>query len=164
MKEEIKKSFLNYFLNISIIVLAVLCIVIGYSLVKNTLASKNNKPKNISDTSKTVTNQPNLTYQLDVQNGTGENGIAAEFRAFLKKKGFDVVEMGNYKNNDVTKTMVLDRRGNKKAALRVAEILGISERNIVQQRDSASFLDVTVIIGKDFMELNPYKEKQKNKE
>lgn len=161
MKEELKKSFSNYFLNISIIVLAILCLLVGYSLIKNNIASKNEKPKTITDTSKTVTNQPNLTYQLDVQNGTGENGVAAEFRAFLKKKGFDVVEMGNYKNNDVNKTMVIDRRGNKKAAQKVAEILGIGDKNIIQQRDSTSFLDVTVVIGRDFPELNPYKEKIK---
>lgn len=161
MKEELRKSFNNYFLNISIIVLAILCLLVGYSLIKNNIASKNEKPKTITDTSKTVTNQPNLTYQLDVQNGTGENGVAAEFRAFLKKKGFDVVEMGNYKNNDVNKTMVIDRRGNKKAAQKVAEILGIGDKNIIQQRDSTSFLDVTVVIGRDFPELNPYKEKIK---
>jgi hypothetical protein len=58
--------------------------------------------------------------------------------------------------------MVIDRRGNKKAAQRVAETLGISEKNIIQQRDSTYFLDVTLVIGKDFNELNPYKEKIKN--
>ena len=162
MKEETKINYLNYFLNISIILLAVLCLVLGYSLVKNSIASKNDKPKVVTDTSKSVTNQPNLSYQIDVQNGTGENGVAAEFRAYLKKKGFDVVEMKDYKNRDVNKTMVIDRRGNKKAAQRVAETLGISEKNIIQQRDSTYFLDVTLVIGKDFNELNPYKEKIKN--
>lgn len=134
----------------------------GYSLVKNSIASKNDKPKIITDTTKSVTNQPNLSYQIDVQNGTGENGVAAEFRAYLKKKGFDVVEMKDYKNRDVNRTMIIDRRGNKKAAQRVAETLGISDKNIIEQRDSTYFLDVTLIIGKDFNELNPYREKNKN--
>lgn len=160
MKVESGKSFLNYVLNISIIVFTVICLILGYSLVKNSIASRNEKPKSITDTLKTtVTNQPNKAYQIDVQNGTGENGVAADFRAYLKKKGFDVVEMGNYKNSDVNKTMVIDRNGNKNAAVKVAESLGLSERNIIQQKDTTSFLDVTVIIGKDYQELNPYKEK-----
>jgi len=162
MKEESKKSIINYILNISIIVFTIICLVLGYSLLKNSLASKQEKSKSITDTLKTpITNQPNKAYQIDVQNGTGENGVAADFRAYLKKKGFDVVEMGNYKNTDVNKTMIIDRNGNKNAAKRVAESLGINEKNIIQQKDTTSFLDVTVIIGKDFQELNPYKEKVK---
>ena len=162
MREESKKSILNYVLNISIIVFTIICLVLGYSLFKNSLASKQEKPKSITDTLKTtITNQPSKAYQIDVQNGTGENGVAADFRAYLKKKGFDVVEMGNYKNTDVNKTMVIDRTGNKNAAKKVAESLGINEKNIVQQKDTTSFLDATVIIGKDYQELNPYKEKIK---
>jgi hypothetical protein len=162
MKEESKKSFLNYVLNISIIVFTIICLVLGYSLFKNSLASRQEKQKSITDTLRTnITNQPNKAYQIDVQNGTGENGIAADFRAYLKKKGFDVVEMGNYKNTDVNKTMVIDRNGNMNAAKKVAESLGVTEKNIIQQKDTTSFLDVTVIIGKDFQELNPYKEKVK---
>ena len=162
MKEESKKSFLNYILNISIIVFTIICLILGYSLIKNSLAFKQEKQKSITDTLKTtLTNQPNKAYQIDVQNGTGENGIAADFRAYLKTKGFDVVEMGNYKNTDVNKTMVIDRNGNMNAAKKVAESLGVPEKNIIQQKDTTSFLDVTVIIGKDFQELNPYKEKVK---
>jgi len=162
MKEDTKKSFLNYFLNISIIVMTIVCLLLGYSLFRNSIASKNEKPKPITDTvTSSVTNQPNHAYQIDVQNGTGENGVAAYFRDFFKKKGFDVVEMGNFKNNDVNKTMIIDRTGNKVAAKKVAESLGLTENNIIQQKDTTSFLDVTVIIGKDFQELNPYKEKVK---
>ena len=162
MKEESKKSVLNYVLNISIIVFTIICLVLGYSLLKNSFASRQDKPKSIADTLKsTITNQPSKAYQIDVQNGTGENGVAADFRAYLKKKGFDVVEMGNYKNTDVNKTMVIDRTGNKNAAKKVAESLGINEKNIVQQKDTTSFLDATVIIGKDYQDLNPYKEKVK---
>jgi hypothetical protein len=57
--------------------------------------------------------------------------------------------------------MIIDRTGNKFAAKKVAESLGLTEKNIIQQKDTTSFLDVTVIIGKDFQELNPYKEKVK---
>jgi hypothetical protein len=162
MKEETKKSFLNYFLNISIIILVIVCVILGYSIVRNSIASKYDKPKTITDTAKnTITNQPNRAYQIDVQNGTGENGVAAYFRDFFKKKGFDVVEMGNYKSNDVNKTMIIDRNGNNFAAKRVAESLGLTEYNIIPQKDTTSFLDVTVVIGKDYQELNPYKEKLK---
>jgi len=42
------------------------------------------------------------------------------------------------------------------AAQRVARALGVKEGNVIQQINPDYFVDVSVIIGKDFTQLNPY--------
>lgn len=95
--------------------------------------------------------------QLDVQNGTGEARLAQKLTEFLRAEGFDVVELGNYKSQDIPRTMVLDRAGNMDAAKFVAASLGIDEERVVQQVDKNLFLDVTVVIGKDFASLRAFR-------
>lgn len=163
MKPEFKKNILNYTLNVSIVVIAALCLYFAYSLIMNTSGSKNRGDnKSATDTAKKqVTNQPNLSIQINIMNATGENRIGARFRDYLKQKGFDVVDMGNYKT-EIEKSMVLDLCGDISKAKRVAEALGVSQRNVIQQLDKTKFIDATVLIGKDYIELKPFIEKLKN--
>lgn len=93
--------------------------------------------------------------QLDVLNGSGVSKLAQRFTDYLRARGFDVVEMGNYKESNVSTTLVLDRSGNLQAAEQVAEALGIPRERVRQQIDRHAYLDVTVIIGKDFRSLKP---------
>ena len=161
MKSETKKSLLNYSLNIIIIILGAFCVYMIFSLVSNSLEGRNKQLKDPKDTVKTVTNQPNLSIQVEVQNGTGENRIGAIFRDYLKKKGYDVVELGNYKSNDVDKTLIIDRSGDPRKAQRIADVIGVSGRYISQQINKDMYLDATIIIGKDYNELKPITEKAK---
>jgi len=151
----LKKNLLNYLLNGAIILFLVLVAYFSFSLINNSLKSEK-EIKDITDTSKSLTNQPNLTIQLDVQNGTRENGIASRITEFLRKNGLDVVEIGNYKSNEIEKTLIIDRSGDKNKALKVARILGLDGRNVIQQLNSSLYLDVTVVIGNDFKELKPF--------
>lgn len=162
MAKGFKNSFIHYTLNVSIIILAVVCTYLIFSLFSGTFSSKNDTEKDVSDTTdKTVTKQPNLKIQLDVRNGTDVNGVAAEFRDYLREKGFDVVEMGNYKINDVNKTMIISRNENMQSSEKIAETLGVNKKFITQQINPSLYLDATVIIGKDFKELKPYTDKTK---
>ncbi|MBV6479646.1 MAG: hypothetical protein HGGPFJEG_02433 [Ignavibacteria bacterium] len=158
LKEVLKKGLLNYFLNGVIIIVLVAVAYLAFSLINNSIKSEKG-PKEITDTTKSVTNQPNSKIQLDVQNGTNENGAASQFTEFLRMKGMDVVEMGNYKSGDIERTLVIDRSGDKVKAKRVASVLGISDKNVIQQINPGLYLDVTVVIGKDFNELKPYNER-----
>ncbi len=72
-----------------------------------------------------------------------------------------MVDMGNYKA-EVEKTMVLDIIGDLNKAKRVADAIGVSHRNVVQQLDKSKYIDATIIIGKDYTELKPFTEKTKN--
>jgi uncharacterized membrane protein len=91
--------------------------------------------------------------QLDVLNGTKEAKLAQRVTDYLRSRGFDVVEMGNYKVSSVETTLVLDRTGNIEAAREVAEALGVPETNIRTSIDKDLFLDVSIILGNDFKQL-----------
>jgi hypothetical protein len=96
------------------------------------------------------------TIQLDVLNGSGTPRLGQRCTDYLRARGFDVVEMGNYKETGIERTRVLDRAGNPDAARQVAEALGVSKERVSQQIDKNAFLDVTVVIGKDFKTLKPF--------
>lgn len=92
--------------------------------------------------------------QLEVLNGCGESGIANNFTNHLRNNGFDVVEVGNFERFDVEKTFVISRSSSPNNARRVADALGISEQNIIREESSDFYLDVTVVLGKDYEILN----------
>jgi hypothetical protein len=96
---------------------------------------------------------PAKVVQLDVLNGCGVKGAGAKFTAFLRANGFDVVEMKNYKTFNITHTMVVDRVGDLNAARKIATVLGVSEKNVIQQINPDYFVDVSVIIGEDYSTL-----------
>lgn len=96
-----------------------------------------------------------LVIQVDVLNGCGVAGVATQFTSYLRARGFDVVDMRNYKKFDVPHSLVIDRTGVKEHARRVAYALGIAPENVVRQINEDYFVDVTVVIGKDYGSLKP---------
>lgn len=95
--------------------------------------------------------------QLDVLNATDERGLAQRATDFLREKGFDVVEMGNYLIKDQDQTIVYDRTGKMDGALSVAEALGVPQEQVIQKIDPTLYIDVTVIIGRDYRTLKPWR-------
>jgi hypothetical protein len=95
------------------------------------------------------------TIQLDVLNGSGTPRLGQRFTDYLRARGFDVVEMGNFKESGVELTRVIDRSGDLTAARQVAEALGVPKARVIQQIDKNAYLDVSVVIGKDFKSLKP---------
>ncbi|MBO6623173.1 MAG: LytR C-terminal domain-containing protein [Balneola sp.] len=92
--------------------------------------------------------------QLEVLNGCGESGIANNFTNLLRSNGFDVVEVGNFERFDVENTFVISRSSSFNNAKRVADALGVSEENIIREESEDFYLDVTVVLGKDYQQLN----------
>jgi hypothetical protein len=66
----------------------------------------------------------------------------------LRDAGFDVVFFGNAGSFDRDSSTVLDRMGTIDAARGVADALGI--RNVRSEPDSNLYLDVSVLLGKDW--------------
>ena len=93
--------------------------------------------------------------QIDVLNGSGLDGAATTCTAYLRSRGYDVVEMRNYKTFDVGESLVIDRAGNVENARKVAYALGIRKENVIQQINEEYFVDVSVLIGRDFRSLKP---------
>lgn len=131
-------------------VFAVIVIVLVYSFVDRIFIDPPVK-------SETTQGGKTHTIQLDVLNGSGTPRLGQQVTDYLRARGFDVVEMGNYRETGVPFTRVLDRAGNLAAAQQVAEALGVSKERVVQQIDKNAYLDVSVIIGKDFKSLKPLK-------
>ena len=98
---------------------------------------------------------PGEIIQIDVLNGSGLQGVAGSCTSYLRARGFDVVEMRNYKTSDVVESLVIDRVGNTVNAEKVAYALGIKKKNIVQQLNQDYYVDVSVVLGKDFNSLKP---------
>lgn len=95
--------------------------------------------------------------QVEVLNGCGVPGTGDRFKDFLRSKGCDVVNVENYINFNVEKTLIIDRIGNIANAKKVAAILGAKTSSVFPQLNDDYFVDVTVVIGRDYRELNPAK-------
>ncbi|OQX28551.1 MAG: hypothetical protein B0D92_08360 [Spirochaeta sp. LUC14_002_19_P3] len=91
-----------------------------------------------------------LTVNIEILNGTKINGLASRTAHVFNSYGFRVVSVSNADRDDYERTVVLDRRGDPKAAQRVAELIHCEQffSDIEQMRDET--IDVTVILGKDF--------------
>lgn len=148
-KVKSNSSVSNLFLNIIIVVLAGLIIFMTYSLVTKIKGFT-------SDEGEEINNLPAAIVQLEVLNGCGVAGIADKFTTYLRQNNFDVVQVGNYLTFDIDNTIVVDRTGNKANAEKVAEALGVDSKNIIQQLNNDYFLDVSLIIGRDFNKLKPF--------
>lgn len=89
--------------------------------------------------------------RVQVRNGSGIPGAAAQVTEYLREAGFDVVDFGNAEGFDEPRTVVIDRVGDRARALEVAAALrGVPIRSEV---DTSLYLDVTVIVGRDGEEL-----------
>ena len=131
------------FLNISILILLLAVIFLGYSLLGKINAIYSQVETSDSSLQSGV-------IQVEVLNGCGVTGIADKFMDLLREKKFDVVNLGNYRSFDIDKTIVIDRSGKIKNAEYLAEVIGIDKWNVIQQKNKNYFLDVSLIIGKDY--------------
>lgn len=146
-KKNASKSSSNILLNIIIVVLVLLILFLGYALIiqiSNSLSKDEKIEKEVI-----LPGQ----VQIEVLNGCGVAGVADRFTEFLRSKGFDVVNKGNYSSFDVDNTLVIDRSNNPEKAFMVAEIIAVNKSRIVYQFNNQYFLDVTLIVGKDYNSL-----------
>ncbi len=95
----------------------------------------------------------NKSIQINILNGCGESGIAAKLKEYFRKREFDVVEIGNYKE-EVEKCIVFDRLGDKRSAYKVAQTVGINDSLVISNIDSTQYVRTTLVIGKDWKELD----------
>jgi len=149
-----KASLNNLLLNAVIFFLSALVIYLMYSLYARITVPE------IVKVVKVDSSVPSSIIQVEVLNGCGVPKVGERFRDYLRHEGFDVVNVANYIKYDVARTMVIDRIGNIANAKEVAKSLGINPGKAFPQLNDAYFVDVTVVIGKDFNKLNPLKIKE----
>lgn len=138
-------------LNGTIGVLAILVLALSYSFVERTIIHPSVDSRRVGG----ATRGAGAAIQLDVLNGCGSSGAGSEITSYLRARGFDVVDLRNYKTFDVQETLIIDRVADRENARRVAYALGVAESNIVEQINPDYYVDVTVVIGKDYHSLKP---------
>ena len=91
--------------------------------------------------------KPKQPIRIQLWNGSGRSGLAAELASYLRDGGFDVLEVSNADRADYRATLVVNRTENTDPGKVVAEYLGTS--HVIQQVGSQEMIDVTVIVGRD---------------
>jgi len=143
----------NLFFIIVSVILFVFTVFLSYSLLDklgiiNSNSKKEVQPKNVQQ-----------LIQVEVLNGCGVGGVGDKVTDVIRSKGIDVVKTGNYMTFDIDQTFIIDRVGKIETAYKVADSLGIDKKNIITQTNKQYFLDLTIVIGKDF---NKYFQKSRS--
>ncbi|WP_420125756.1 LytR C-terminal domain-containing protein [Longimicrobium sp.] len=96
--------------------------------------------------------RPAGRVRVEVLNASGVPGLAAKGRTVLRDHGFDVVYVGNANGYEPDTSLVLDRVGRMELARSVADQMAIPR--VYPRPDSNVFVDVTVVLGKDWSSMN----------
>lgn len=147
----------NWTLNVALLVLGLGVLVLVYGFVTRAARpAEATSPEREENPAQLV----GEIIQVDVRNGCGASGVAAQTTRYLRERGFDVVESGNYVSFDQEKSMVLDRVGNLEAARKVAAALGVPEERVRQEIRQDYYLDASVVIGSDYQSLHPFEDEK----
>lgn len=152
---ERRSSWLNGLLNLALVVLGLAVITLLYALVTRHVQPRAD-PVREEKSAELVGD----IIQVEVRNGCGVSGVAAVTTQHLREYGFDVVETGDFRSFDQERSVVVDRVGNLEAAKKVAAALGISEAQVQQEIRPDYYLDASVIIGKDYGSLLPFRRQE----
>lgn len=141
----------NGLLNAALLVGALAVMVLAYGVVTRILIPPAN-PSRSADSTELV----GAIIQVEVRNGAGIDHLAAETTHYLRRRGFDVVGVGNYRTFQQERSVVIDRVGDMEAARKVAEALGLPPDRVRQEIRRQYYLDASVIIGHDYRQLRPF--------
>ncbi|HSM03368.1 MAG TPA: LytR C-terminal domain-containing protein [Longimicrobiales bacterium] len=86
--------------------------------------------------------------RVEVLNGSGLEGLARVTTGYLRDRGFDVVEVGNWETFEEDSTFVLARTADLEVAERVAAALG--GVRVLERPEPNLYVDVSVVLGKDW--------------
>jgi anionic cell wall polymer biosynthesis LytR-Cps2A-Psr (LCP) family protein len=87
------------------------------------------------------------SIKIKIVNGTDVPGLARKLRESLIREGLNVVEFGTSPYRKMTKSVIINKRGNIAAVNRVAELTGI--QNIYHMIDNTQLHNIMIIIGED---------------
>jgi hypothetical protein len=148
---NVERSMNNFVLNILVFLLLTVIIYLSYSLFVKLNSNE------ITEIELRDYGKHSEIIQVEVLNGCGVSGIADLFTDYLRENDVDVVKTGNYIQFDIDETIVIDRIGNKANSNYVAELLNVRQANSITQINNDYFVDVTLIIGRDYFKQTPIK-------
>jgi LCP family protein required for cell wall assembly len=88
--------------------------------------------------------------KIVVQNGTPTANLAAQTAAFLKEKGYHVVEFSNADRFDYPQSIIIDYTGKEYTIQNLAVLFNVPPDNIRRSPNLKSEIDIRLIIGQDF--------------
>ncbi len=138
-------------LNVGLAVAGLLVLVLAYAFATSTLSPGASPVLRAS-----AADPPADIIQVEVLNGCGASGVAGRATGFLRDHDVDVVGSGNYADFEQEHSLVIDRVGNRAAALRVAALLGIDEAYVRSEPGESYYLDASVVIGRDYETLRAF--------
>ena len=94
---------------------------------------------------------PNIS--VEILNGCGVSGVAAQFKDIVHEKTFDVMNTENAPHFRYESTEILARTENLDAAYKLAEELGLSRDVVRQEVDASRAVDITMIVGHDYQSI-----------
>ena len=95
---------------------------------------------------------PIQNIKVEVLNGCGLKGIAAQTAEFLRENHVDVVRSDNADHYDYPNTVIISRNENVESLKAVSKSFGVpldDKTHILTDPDESLGVDVTVILGKD---------------
>ena len=93
--------------------------------------------------------------RLAVQNGTSEPNYAARVAAMLMEQGYQVVEFGDADRLDYPSTVIVDYAGKAFTLDQLIEKFQVTPENVRRSPNLRSQIDIRIIVGQDFLLLNP---------
>jgi hypothetical protein len=142
----------NALLNVALVAGVVLVAVLFYALVARGFSPRID-PTREANPAQLV----GEILQVEVRNGCGVAGLAGQMTRFLRTRGFDVVEIGDYESFDVEETVVIDRAGDPEAARKIALAIGLPPDRVREGVDLEAYLDASVLIGCDYASFRAFK-------
>ena len=91
----------------------------------------------------------NSTLRVEVLNGCGENRLALKVANVLRRRGFNVVKIGNATQSDFEKTVVIERSSDDYSNAKYFA-RRIKCKYIGKDIDPALHLEVSLILGLDY--------------
>jgi len=97
-----------------------------------------------------VASSSSKIYTVEILNGTTERGLAARTAEIFGSFGYDVVAIGNTAALDYTKTILIDRFGDKEALSSIAGVIKCTNFSEAAEYTGKIKADYTIILGNDF--------------
>lgn len=140
-------------LNVALVAAGILVLVLLYGLGTRTFTPRTVPVREVDSVEIAQVRQDPI--QVEVRNASGTDGAAARTMAYLRRRGFDVVEVGNAPPQPLSTVVV--RAGTEAYARSVAGALGIDPSQIESDGPHLDYdPDVAVYLGMDHSELTPF--------
>lgn len=137
----------NGLLNAALVAGGVLVLVLLYGFASRTFVPRTTPTREAAEDLSRI--------KVEVRNGSSVDGLASATTAHLRRRGFDVVGLGNADRQ--TTSTVLVRAGTASDARHVAQALGLDPDRVVTGGPANDYaLDVTVTLGSDYPSIAPF--------